>query len=267
VKVVTLAGGRHFFIRPPVSEQPKPPDSGLIPTPVIMVAHYDRVPGSPGANDNSAAVFELIEAALSLCAAKADGWFIIFTDKEEIEKGKGIRTQGAYMLARGLKKAGLSGGRCYIFDACGSGDALVISTAADHLLESRRGRGISQTKKTLEPLRAYAERSGRAVFGNKLYFLPAPFSDDAGFFRAGLSAQTITVLPSTEAAHFTAELLVNHALAGALFTREGRDPHSVARLPETWQRLNGERDTFECLTPAIFPRVAQFAAALCGNRP
>jgi hypothetical protein len=29
---------------------------------------------------------------------------------------------------------------------------------------------------------------------------PTPFSDDAGFLRAGLAAQTITVLPAKEAA-------------------------------------------------------------------
>ncbi|GHU97729.1 hypothetical protein FACS189483_04570 [Spirochaetia bacterium] len=54
---VDIAGNRHLFVNPGFS----PPGGNG----VVLVAHYDRAADSPGANDNSAAVFQLIEAARS----------------------------------------------------------------------------------------------------------------------------------------------------------------------------------------------------------
>jgi hypothetical protein len=89
---------------------------------MVLVAHYDRAADSPGANDNSAAVFLLIETALKLRQKKVTDWMIIFTDKVELTAGEGLTRQGSYALAAGLRQAGLGGGRFFIFDACGTGD-------------------------------------------------------------------------------------------------------------------------------------------------
>jgi hypothetical protein len=84
--VFPVNGNRHFFIFP--QGQKIQPGRGGFPfsgqSPVILAAHYDRVPGSPGANDNSAAVFHLLRTALSLGKFGGGYWIIIFTDKEEL---------------------------------------------------------------------------------------------------------------------------------------------------------------------------------------
>ncbi|MDR1059146.1 MAG: M28 family peptidase, partial [Treponema sp.] len=77
---VTIGGNRHILVAPP-----PPEESFLRRRPTILVAHYDRAEGSPGANDNSAAVFLLIETALVLREEGIKNWIIIFTDKEELK--------------------------------------------------------------------------------------------------------------------------------------------------------------------------------------
>ena len=123
---ITISGNRHLFLSSQGAflNQIK---SHWARNVTILVAHYDRVPNSPGANDNGAAVFELIEAALKLREEQIHQWFIIFTDKEELAQGEGIRDQGSYTLAKGLRDAGLGNSRFYIFDACGVGDTLRLS--------------------------------------------------------------------------------------------------------------------------------------------
>jgi hypothetical protein len=108
---VELAGSRHIVVasgRPAVPSKPR----------IVLAAHYDRAPGSPGANDNSAAVFQLAEAAARLRADGTDSWLVVFTDREEAACGRGASGQGAYALAEGFK-AIAGGARFFIFDACG----------------------------------------------------------------------------------------------------------------------------------------------------
>ncbi|MDR0496723.1 MAG: M28 family peptidase, partial [Treponema sp.] len=71
-KVIDIAGGRHFIIAPPLQE-----DKQLRRPPIILVAHHDRTEGSPGANDNSAGVFLLIETAMRLIRKNINNWLVI----------------------------------------------------------------------------------------------------------------------------------------------------------------------------------------------
>jgi hypothetical protein len=263
--VVTIAGNRHFFVCPeslaggflgfPLAGQ----------TSIILVAHYDRVPGSPGANDNSAAVFELIEAALKLREEPSRHWLIIFTDKEEILRGEGIRDQGSYTLAKGLRDAGFSAAQVFIFDACGTGDTLIISKTADHLMKYEAGPGITRTKHLVQQLRTKALETARCLDMDRVLLVPTPFSDDAGFFRAGIAAQTITMLPAEEAAALGSLLRNKPDFADALLCREVHDTHDTLLIPETWRYLNGPQDSYLRLTPQYFSRVVRFACALCGG--
>ena len=73
--VITIEGKRHFFIFPmgytlKLAAGMSFPFSGQ--NPVVLVAHYDRAAGSPGANDNSAAVFQLLLAAQKLSEQGTD---------------------------------------------------------------------------------------------------------------------------------------------------------------------------------------------------
>jgi hypothetical protein len=263
----------------------------------VFTAHYDRAEGSPGANDNSAAVFMLVDAAMSFHRIENEtdsglSPVIFFTDKEELKTGETLEKQGAYTLAFYLKENGLDG-KIFTFDACGSGDTLIVSTAADTLLWDAGSRTTAFRRRVRE-LRTTALEAARDAEIEKILLLPTPFSDDAGFFRAGLCAQTITVLPSGEAAAFSA--LVRRQSAGGSQSDAHRqngagsqsDAHkqsagrgSAARallssavsppvdrrlIPETWRNLNGPGDSHIRLTTEHWKKIVSFAEAL-GQKP
>ncbi|MDR1930874.1 MAG: M28 family peptidase [Treponema sp.] len=250
-RTVNVAGNRHIFVQPAAN---------LGNT--VLTAHYDRTGGSPGANDNSAAVFMLIEAALGMRAAARPGPLFIFTDKEELSNGEGLKEQGAYSLALYLKDKGLANPRIYCFDACGSGDTLVISTAADHLLRDEIKLGAAVVRRRVQELRSAALEAAREARLEKVLLLPTPFSDDGGFLRAGLPAQTVTVLPALEAAAFASLVRTRPEAAAALVSSSASMPDKL--IPETWRSLNGPGDSLLRLTPEHWKRVTAFAAALGG---
>jgi hypothetical protein len=261
--VITIAGNRHFFVS--LNREAPGEETRLGQDYTILVAHYDRTPGSPGANDNSAAVFQLLKTAMKLKEKKARRWFIVFTDKEELKEGEGIRNQGSYALALGLRNTGLGGARIYSFDACGTGDTLVISTTVDHLIKNDEGPGISRAKHLIQRLRNRALEAARDLRMDRVILLPTPFSDDAGFLRAGLAVQTVTVLPSQEAGLLVSTLRKDPDFAAALINRDVQITHNQRLIPETWRYLNGPGDSALRLTPQHYPRVVRFAAALCEN--
>ncbi|MDR3249157.1 MAG: M28 family peptidase [Treponema sp.] len=263
--ILPIAGNRHFLIFPSQAGV-----SGSIPFQgrrgvQILAAHYDRAPGSPGANDNSVSVFLLLKTAQKLQAENLASlpWIIILTDKEELHYGQGIREQGSYSLAETLRLGGLGLARVFIFDACGTGDTLVISTGTDHLLRNETGTGAQHTRTSIQVLRDRALSAARDLNLDKVFLLPTPFSDDAGFLRAGLSAQTITVLPEAEASAFASLVRSKPELAGALISREQARGIGQRSIPETWRRLNGAGDTHYKLSPEHFDMVARFAEQLC----
>jgi hypothetical protein len=258
-----ISGNRHLLVSP---EKSRPSPAGARErSPVVLVAHYDRTADSPGANDNGAAVFQLVETALKLREAGTGAWRIIFTDKEELSPGEGIRDQGSYTLARALRKTSLGKGRFYIFDACGTGDTLIISTMADHLMRDEEGQGIAKTRLRVRQLRNHALETARNLRLERVLLTPTPFSDDAGFLRAGIAAQTITMLPAPEAAQAASLLRNKPGFIDALINREARDIHNRLLIPETWRTLNGPLDTFRRLTPENFKWAVRFACALGGG--
>jgi hypothetical protein len=253
--VLELAGNRHFFLSPPQTE--KSSSAGQ----PILVAHYDRCDGSPGANDNSAGVFLLLETAIKLKTRSEKNWLMIFTDKEELQCGQSIMAQGAYTLALGLKNSKMKGASIFCFDACGCGDTLVISTTADYLLK-KEGNG-EKLQKAVMGLQKLALSTARSLRMEKVLLAPTPFSDDAGFLRAGLAAQTVTMLPSAECVRLVSELRKNPDIAGALINAELRQNCHEKSIPETWRSLNGPGDSHLRLTPQHFRAVTRFAEALC----
>ena len=254
--VLDLAGFRHIVVSPPLSNT-----SGQLPT--ILVAHYDRAGESPGANDNSTGVFILIEAAINLTKKGENKWRIIFTDGEELKPGESIQAQGSYSLAGGLINSRIEKSRIFCFDTCGRGDTLIISTTLDYLVKEERGR--SKVKKSLLELRNIALDAARELRMTKVLLAPTPFSDDAGFFRAGLAAQTITMLPSEECISLVSELRKNQEFADTLINAELRRNSREQSIPETWRGLNSAADSHLRLTPGFFKTVGRFAEALCSR--
>ena len=252
----TTAGNRHFFI-----SSPQPEKEFLRRRLTILVAHYDRFPGSPGANDNSAAVFILVETAVKLQKEKISNWLIIFTDKEELINGQGIRDQGAYSLALNIKEKGLENARIFNFDACGVGDTLIISTTTEFFLKNEaRGEKI---RNSIKELRENALETARDLRMVKVLLAPTPFSDDIGFLRAGIAVQTITMLPSEECSPMVSILRRDPSFAEALVKQNVRTSLNQKHIPETWRSLNSPSDSFLRLTPQHYRSVQRFAEALC----
>jgi Zn-dependent M28 family amino/carboxypeptidase len=260
---VTLAGHRHIFV-PAVRLDKKKA--------VILLAHYDCVAGSPGANDNGAAAFLLIEAARELRRDRVPNWLIIFTDKEELQRGEKLTSQGAFSLAQGMKEAGFKKNPCFIFDTAGRGGTVVISTTAKYLLRDRpdmlwSGASLAM-RKAVEDLNYRALDAARRLNLTRISLLPTPFSDDAGFFRAGFPAQTITALPEDEAFRFQLLVRRNPAVINSLIAEQDHaaatDSGDIA-YPATWRLINSPRDTVDTLTPESFSMIRKFAQVLCGG--
>ena len=96
--------------------------------------------------------------------------------------------------------------------------------------------------------------------------MPTPFSDDAGFLRAGLAAQTITGLPACEARAFAALARSNPLNVLALINRQQKAMRGKLIIPATWQNLNGPQDTTAMLTNQHIPNVVKFIMALFSAR-
>ncbi|MDR2476498.1 MAG: Zn-dependent exopeptidase M28 [Treponema sp.] len=263
--VIPIKGNYHFFIFP-AGYNLKPSTGGVLPfrgqSPVILVAHYDRVPGSPGANDNSAAVFQLLKTALRLGEQGVDYWIIIFTDKEELEAGEGIQEQGAFGLAEKLKSCGLGEARVFNFDACGTGDTFVFSSTSDYLLARDQRPGLRRVKQVITALREHALGTARYLRLNQVLSIPTPFSDDAGFLRAGFPAQTVTILPAGEASALAMMLQNQPGFADFLISSSSAQFDRML-LPETWRCLNSPSDNHDRLTPCFFDKIVLFAIELC----
>jgi hypothetical protein len=264
--VISIEGNRHFFIFPR-GKIVKPSAGGTLPfrgqKPVVLTAHYDRVPGSPGANDNSAAVFQLLKTALRLGEQGIDNWIIIFTDKEELQNGEGISVQGSFSLAKKLKSSGFANARIFNFDACGTGNTFVFSNTVNYLINKNKRPEFRRTNQIISRLREKALNTARFLHFSKTLLVPVPFSDDAGFLQGGIPAQTITMLPADEAKKFALMFQEYPGLADMIIAGTVKDSDIHQILPETWRCLNSPLDDHLRLTPEYFDRIVRFAVELC----
>jgi hypothetical protein len=267
--VIPVAGNNHIFIFPPGQKSLRSPKS-VFPfsgtAPFLLAAHYDRVAGSPGANDNSIAVFHLLSAAVTLIEQGIDHWIIVFTDKEELKPGESFEAQGSYTLAKKLKTWGLEKVRIFNFDTCGSGSVFIFSTTTDHILKDSESPGIYKVRNEIGRLRAYALQTANNLRLNNVLLAPTPFSDDIGFLRAGLAAQTVTMLPNEEAKQYESLLRARTDFADLIISGKIEAPEERRCLPETWRILNSASDTHFRLTPSFFPQTVQFITELCKDR-
>ncbi len=218
--VMSLEGKNHIYVKfPPQQYNPM----FRIKT---VIAHYDRI--GIGANDNSAAVFCLMEWARGLALRQAQGpqgqhnIRLIFTDGEELGAG-GITEQGAFPLAQTFRKLGITNDDIYVFDCMGRGDVPILGAAKLPPNVSTRF------------LTAYSQLEDRtkqilkSVANGKWFTLPISYSDNASFIANGIPAVVVTMLPSQE---------VQQVLA--------------SQLPDTWKFLHTAKDNFDSLDPAAF---------------
>ncbi len=242
-KVLAIGSRRHLLVR----LGPGAPKT-------LLVAHYDRVAGSPGALDNSAACLVLADVGARLSGGgEAAGLFLLFTDGEEAPASGGPLSQGAYALATGLRSVfGKARPSIYIFDVLGRGTRLLLSTASRRVTEGHRGHLEAMEGGAIEA----ALNAGLAPPAR----LPLPWSDDLGFTLAGMSSIVISMLPETEAS------LLEKGMAdcGAASTERfpGRDALGPS-WPPTWDLLHSPKDGPELIEREALGKMADFCAGLC----
>lgn len=240
----------------------------------MLVAHHDRIPTTPGANDNSAACYQLLLFAKELHSSSilggqsfAHNTRILFTDGEEAAGKEGIHGQGSYRLGKGLIQIGKGNEDLYVFDATGTGDTLVVSTTGIH------GRKGEPANIKLLHLHEEAIEIARSVSPENWIQLPTPFSDNAGFLASGVPAQVITILPHEEATRLllalkagteqqinmlSNQITINSYKNKADFKKQG--------IPETWLRLHTDSDTADKLTKKAFELINAFLREIAKRR-
>lgn len=232
-----------------------------------LVAHYDRVPLTPGANDNSAACFLLMLHAERLASQTVKAGArpyphnirIFFTDGEEGAGTKGIAGQGAFGLGSGFRKLKMTEDDVYVFDACGRGDTLILSTSGLSAGKSIKNKAApSGFNDELENLHERSASLALASESENWVRLPTPYSDNAGFIASGIPAQVFTVLPHEEAS------ILLRALAGENPSKEIITAAITANkilekkdrlneiIPKTWRLMHTEEDSISTLTAPAF---------------
>ena len=214
--VLQLEGKNHIYVKFPKTQY----------NPMFriktVIAHYDRI--GIGANDNSAAVFCLMEWALRQAQGPQEHNIrLIFTDGEELGQEGGVAQQGAFPLAKIFRKLGITNDDIYVFDCMGRGDVPILAQAkippnVSTKFLTQYSQLEERTKKILQ-----------TVSKGKWFMLPVNYSDNASFIANGLPAVAITMLPSQE---------VQQTLNN--------------QLPPTWQYLHTPQDNLASLTPESF---------------
>jgi len=263
--VISIGDNRHIFILPPDKKLPRL-KGDLFPfageSPYIFVAHYDRVAGSPGANDNSIAVFHLLNIANTLIKRGISQWIILFTDKEELKAGESFEKQGSFALGQKLKSWGLEKAKIFNFDSCGTGDTFIISTITDIILGDSDNPNITKLKDNIRLLRNHVLETAHNLRLEKVLLAPIPVCDDIGFLRAGLASQTITMLPNAEALQYGEILRKYPEFSKLLISGEIKTSPERRHLPTTWRNLNTPADTPDRLTPQYFEQIINYIIAL-----
>ena len=237
--ILQMEGKNHIYV--------KFPQSQYNPTFRIktVIAHYDRFPGSPGANDNSAAVFALMEWAAQLARfaqytvvesvettavshrGAPQGYFhnirLIFTDGEELGAAGGVAEQGAFPLAQVFRRLGITNDDIFVFDCMGRGDVPILTQT---ILPSK---APARFVKDFTALEQRAASLLRASANGRWFTLPCNYSDNASFIANGIPAVAITMLPSQEVSAVT----------------QGESPF-------TWRLLHTQGDNLTSLTPQSF---------------
>lgn len=275
-KPVELAGGRFIVVSPKDSVRDRRYRMK------VLTAHHDRVPGTPGALDNSAACLQLWRFVTG--NRRPFNTVAVFTDLEELS-GASVYAQGAYALGKAFSGLGYGLPLVLSLDVTGRGDALVLSSSCSGLAEMPRMRaeedrlfkadetsqsyekGYSQEGTVGTAGHARVNRSyihealasevmdlagslTRQVAGRMpVYHLPVPFGEDIGFMLAGVPALVCTVLPRHEAQEL--------ASPGSL-PQWASPVEPQRRMPATWSALHGPDDTVDLYTDAAFSLMERF---------
>lgn len=211
-ELIKVGRFRHVQVRgarPPVP----------LPGEKVVLAHYDRVVGSPGANDNGASVLALVDYLRRPRTGEA--LRVIFTDGEELGPGGSAADQGSYALARHWGP--IAGLFPVVLDMVGIGDTMVLGHLGEDLIRRTRP-GVDPTALDDYARTRLTARRWLATCAAGSLEVNTPFSDDLGLFLAGVPAVQISLLPRKEAQAYRKE---------GLFPPSWRSMHTDADAPAT----------------------------------
>jgi Zn-dependent M28 family amino/carboxypeptidase len=208
------------------------------PRTLILVAHHDAVPGSPGANDDGSAVAILLDLLNRLA-------------------GDPPRRLRVRLLFTGGEEIGYLGARCYVktiplsgilgvlsLELCGIGDTLAIW---DVVPPSDRAPLLQTFAGALEEL-GYRRDATYHLVGK----IPLFGSDHRAFAAAGLPAFGLTVVPSQEA----------ERLRRFVFSPFRSAFGQLLRRPRPFDTYHTARDGSATLEPAALEMVSRALWAL-----
>lgn len=224
-ETLSLGGFRHLQVR---GGRPAVPVAGE----KVVLAHFDRVPGAGGANDNGAGVLALVD----YLRRSPGGLRVVFTDGEELGPGGAAIQQGAYALGRAWGSP--RGVFPVVLDMCGIGDTFVLGRGAEELLRQVKPRPNLGAE--VERLRWTARRWLAGCGAGDTVEAHTPFSDDLGLLLAGMPAVQVSLLPRKE----------------ALAYRRG------GHLPPAWKTMHTAADTPDTLWPGSRDLMAQLLSRL-----
>lgn len=151
----------------------------------VLAAHYDVVSDVQGANDNGAAVAQLLTLAGRLKAEQYQGPLtIVFFDQEEQLANGWVEQMGSYALGEYLAFEGHHPDIFLVFDVTGIGDTLVVSDVP--------GLGPHQPILGLQAMEIWLKHS----LGTFVPRMGTPPSDNYGLRRHGVQSLLLTVLPA-----------------------------------------------------------------------
>ena len=199
----------------------------------VLCAHHDAVPGSPGANDNAAAVGILLELLERVPVPPGLRVRLLFTAAEELDY------LGARAYVRDVGVSGVVG--ALSLELCGIGDSLVVWDAAEETPVTRAFRAA------LDALGLQAD-AGYHVVGR----IPRFGSDHRAFVAAGVPAHGLTVVPAANADAL--RRFIFHPKWGAL--------RFLLRRPAPFDTYHTPRDAVATLDPRALDLVGRALEAV-----
>jgi len=204
-------------------------DVGEGPRTLVLIAHHDAVPGSPGANDNAAAVAVLLGLLERLPRLVPPGIRVrlLFTAAEEL----GYLGARAYVEDTPLSDvAGVLS-----LELCGIGDTVALWDAGEPT------PFLGGVTAALESI-GLAREAGYHVIGR----IPVFGSDHRAFAAAGIPAYGFTMVPAAHA----------DALRRLVLSPVRSSVRSMIRRPPPFDTYHTSRDALETLEPAALHRAA-----------
>jgi Zn-dependent M28 family amino/carboxypeptidase len=201
---------------------------------LVLIAHHDAVPGSPGANDNAASVAVLL-ALLEAWAAREPAVRVrlLFPACEEL----GYLGSRVWVRAHGV--VGVAG--VLSLEMPGVGDSVAVWDAAADT------RFLTAVRRALEGLGLRSDESYHVV-GR----IPVFGSDHRAYAAAGVPAYGFTSVPFAHADQL--RQFVFHPVRATL--------RSTVRRPPPFDTYHTSRDTGATLDAAALTRVTQSLQAL-----